>query len=206
MPQIGNDEYAPSCASACASQTLAPVGDTDCPTELSLEVAEITELFLDTRSSTAGAPSNPVTPYVVDTDNSAAFTTWRTSAVNNTAVGKVRVYYGQGEKPDTEDTVVTLHRNKKATIGTSHPMTFTVNIVDDVTYKALRTLQRCKGTYHAWYCTDTHVYGGDKGVLINIEKVSFLKTGGRGQHSTAVIKFSFVASTDPVRDAKPWDI
>lgn len=206
MAGIGNDEYSPTLAADCNSATLQAVGDTDCPTIESLEIAEISELYLDVRSEVLGTPENPITPYAVGTDNSAALTTWRTSAVNNTTAGKVRLYYGMGEKPETEETVVTLHRNKTAGLGTKHPMTFTVNIIDDITYNALRYIQANKGIYHAWFATDTYLYGGDKGMMINIEKVTFPKTGGRGAHATAIIKFSWAAIADPVRDAKPWTI
>lgn len=205
MAGIGNDEYSPTKVADCASNVLQPVGDTDCPTIDNLEVAEISEIYFDVRSETLGVPENPIATYTAGGDNSASLTNWRT-AVNNTTAGKVRVYYGIGEKPETEETVITLHRNKKAGLGTTHPFTFEVNLIDDATYDALRYMQVNKGIYHFWFATDTYFYGGDNGILVNIEKVTFPKAGGRGSNSKAKIVISWLADADPIRDKKTWTI
>ena len=38
MAVIGNDEYAPACAASCTAETLAAVGNTDCVSDLSIEL------------------------------------------------------------------------------------------------------------------------------------------------------------------------
>jgi hypothetical protein len=201
---IGNDEYSPTLAANCNAATLQTVGDTDCPTLENLEVAEISELYLDAKSETLGSPLNPVTPYTAGTGNGAAFTTWRTGSVDNTETGKVRVYYGIGEKPETEESTVTLHRGKVAGLSTKHPFTFRINLIDPATYEALRYMQRNKGEYHLWFATDTYIYGGSKGMLVNIEKVTFPKDGSRGSNAYATIKIGWLAQADPIRDKRTW--
>lgn len=203
MP-VGNDEYAPTCATECSDNLLAPVGDTDCPNFENLELSEINELFLDEKSAVFGIPKNPVATYTAWGDNAAALATWYAGVDNDTA-SNLRLYHGIGEKPEPTESTVTLHKGKTATAGKPrHVMTFTINLIDNVTYKALLKLQACKGTYHGWFGTDTYIYGGDNGIILDVEKVTFPKTGGRGDNAKAIITVSWSAISDPVRDLKVW--
>lgn len=204
MP-VGNDEFSPTCAASCAAETLAAVGNTDCVTDLSLELAEINELYLDTQSATFGTPTNPITSWTLDDadDNETELLAWY-AAKDNTTSSKVRFYYGRGEKPEPTETTLTLRKNKTVSIGTRHTLVYTIDVIDKATYKALRQLQACKGQFHAWFATDTYFYGGENGIIVDVEKVVFPKTGGRGSNSTCIITLSWSAKADPVRDVKPW--
>lgn len=202
MP-VGNDEYAPTCAASCSAETLAAVGDTDCISDLSLELSEINELFLDTKSATFGTPTNPVGTYTPWTDNETALLTWFAARSNSTAA-KVRLFYGRGEKPEPTETTVTLRKNKTHSLGTRHTLVYTIDVIDQTTYQALLKLQACKGQFHAWFSTDTFFYGGDNGIIVDIEKVVFPKTGGRGENAKCIITLSWSGKSDPVRDEKPW--
>jgi hypothetical protein len=202
MP-IGNDEYTPSCAASCAAETLASVGETDCITENALELSEINELYLDTKSATFGTPTNPVLTYTPWTDNEAVLLTWFAAKSNSTAA-KVRFLYGRGEKPEPTETTLTLRKNKTVSLGTRHTLVYTIDVIDDITYQFLMKLQACKGQFHAWFSTDTYFYGGDNGIIVDIEKVVMPKTGGRGENAKGIITLSWSAKSDPVRDAKPW--
>lgn len=202
MP-IGNDEYTPTCAASCSDQTLAAAGETNCANSINLELAEINELYLDEKSATFGTPKNPILTYTPWSDNAAVLTTWK-AAHDQTSAAKVRTYYGTGEKPEPNETTLTLHRGKIASIGTRHTLVYTINIIDDDTYQALLKLQACKGTFHMWYATDTYLYGADKGIIADVEKVVITKTGGRGDNSKAIITLGWNAYSDPVRDLKPW--
>lgn len=203
MAGVGNDLYTPSCAASCSDQTLAAFGDTDCANEENLELSEINELYLDEKSTTAFEPKNPVTGYVADADNATVLTTWR-AAYDNTTSAKVRLLHGVGEKPEPQETIITLHRGKSSSIGTRHTLAYTVNIIDDTTYNALRKLQACKGQYHAWFSTDTYFYGGKNGTLVDVEKVVFPKTGGRGENAKCIITVGWNAKADPIRDKRVW--
>lgn len=204
---IGNDEYTPTCAATCSAETLLAVGETDCPSDLSLELSEINELFLDTKSATAGQPTNPIAPdpaaYTAWGDNEAELLTWY-GLKDNSVADKVRFYYGRGEKPEPNETTLTLRKNKTVSIGTRHSLVYTVDIIDQTTYQALRQLQSCKGQFHAWFSTDSYVYGGDNGIIVDVEKVVFPKTGGRGENAKCIITLSWSAKADPIRDPKPW--
>lgn len=201
----GNDLYAPSCGTTCAATLLASVGNTDCASEATVELAEINELYLDEPSATAGIPKNPITGWTLaDAEkNATELTTWK-GLHDNTTASKVRSFYGIGEKPEPQETEVNLHKGKKVSIGTRHMLNFTVNVIDDTTYLALRTLQGCKGTYHLWYATDKNLYGGLNGIQVSVEKVVFVMSGGRGDITKAVITLGWNALTDPVRDPKTW--
>ena len=203
MAGIGNDLYTPTCAASCSDQTLDAVGDTDCANEENLELSEINELYLDEKSATLFVPTNPVTGYVVDTDNSTALSTWK-GLVDNSTSSKTRLYHGVGEKPEPQETIITLHRGKTSSIGTRHTLVYTINIIDAVTYKGLRKLQACKGQYHGWFSTDTYFYGGLNGILLDVEKVVFPKTGGRGENAKCIITLGWNAKADPVRDKRTW--
>lgn len=200
---MGNDQYTPSCATDCSLNTLAAFGNSDCANEDNIELAEINELYLDEASTTFGVPKNPITGWVQNADNSAALTTWR-AAVDNTTASKVRLLYGIGEKPEPAETTITLHKAKVVSLGTKNSLVFTINIIDESTYNALRKLQACKGTYHMWFATDTKFYGGLNGIRGDVEKVVFPKSGGRGSNATCVITIGWSAKADPVRDAKTW--
>lgn len=202
MP-VGNDEYAPICAASCSSETLAAVGDTDCISGDSLELSEINELYLDTKSATFGTPTNPVASYTPWSDNESDILTWFAGKSNSTA-NKVRFYYGRGEKPEPTETTITLRKNKVYSLGTRHTLVYTIDVIDQTTYQALLKLQACKGQFHAWFATDTFFYGGDNGIIVDIEKVVFPKTGGRGENAKCIITLSWSAKADPVRDPKPW--
>ena len=202
----GNDLYAPSCGTTCAATLLAAVGNTDCASESTVELAEINELYLDEPSgTTANVPKNPITGWTLaDAEkNATELTTWKGTHHLSTA-SKVRPFYGIGEKPEPTETEVPLHKGKKVSIGTRHSLNFTINVIDDTTYLALRTLQGCKGTYHAWFATDIYLYGGLNGIVCDIEKVVFVKSGGRADIAKAVITLGWNALTDPVRDPKTW--
>jgi len=203
MAVIGNDEYAPACAASCTAETLAAVGNTDCVSDLSIELSEINELFLDTASATYGTPTNPVATYTPWSDNESVLLTWYAAKSNSTS-SKVRFYYGRGEKPEPVETTLTLRKNKTVSLGTRHTLVYTIDIIDQTTYQALLKLQACKGQFHAWFSTDTYFYGGDNGVIVDIEKVVFPKTGGRGENAKCIITLSWSAKSDPVRDEKPW--
>lgn len=200
---MGNDQYTPSCATNCSDNLLAAVGNTDCANEFNIEIAEINELYLDEKSTTFGVPKNPITGWVQDTDNATVLTTWR-AAVSNTVASKVRFLFGIGSKPEPAETQITLHKGKLVSLGTKNSLLYTINIIDDATYNFLRKLQACKGTYHGWYATDTYFYGGLNGIILDVEKVVFVKDGGRGSNSTCVITFGWSAKADPVRDKKTW--
>lgn len=201
----GNDLYVPSCGATCSATTLASVGDTDCGNETNIEIAEINELYIDEVSATAGVPKNPITGWTNgDVDkNATELTTWKGTHHQSTS-GKVRTFYGVGEKPEPQITEISLHKGKKWAASNRHMVNFTINIIDDTTYLALRTLQACGGTYHIWYATDTYLYGGLNGIEADIEKVVFTKSGGRGDNSKAVITLGFNARSEPVRDPKTW--
>ena len=201
----GNDLYVPSCGTTCSATDLAAVGDTDCANEDTLELAEINELYLDAPSATAGQPTNPITGWTLgDTDkNASELTTWK-GAHHQTTTDKVRTYYGTGEKPEPTETTITLHKGKTISIGTRHMLNYTVSVIDDTTYLALRTLQACKGIYHAWFATDKYLYGGLNGIICDVEKVVFVRSGGRGDVTKAVITLGWNAKSDPVRDPKTW--
>ena len=113
-------------AASCSAETLAEVGDTDCISDLSLELSEINELFLDTKSATFGTPTNPVATYTPWADNEAVLLTWF-AAKHNTTASKVRYYYGRGEKPEPTETTVTLRKNKTHSLGTRHTLVYTVD-------------------------------------------------------------------------------
>jgi hypothetical protein len=200
---MGNDQYTPTCATDCSLNTLGAFGNTDCANENNIELAEINELYLDEASTTLGVPKNPITGWVQDTDNAAALTTWR-GLVNNATAAKTRLLFGIGEKPEPQETTITLHKAKLVSLCTKNSFVYTINIIDDDTYNALRKLQACKGTYHMWFATDTYFYGGLNGVRADVEKVAFVKSGGRGSNSTCVITLGWSAKADPVRDAKTW--
>lgn len=200
---VGNDLYTPSCAASCSSQTLDAVGDTDCANEENVELSEVNEIFLDEKSTTAFEPKNPVGTYTAGADNSASLTTW-VGAVDNSTSAKVRRIYGVGEKPEPASTQLTFHRGKLYNIGTRHQLVFTVNIIDQDTYDFGRKLQACGGQYHLWYSTDSYFYGGDNGIIADIEKVVFPKTGGRGENAKLIITLGWNAKADPIRDKRVW--
>jgi hypothetical protein len=195
--------YIPTCATNCGSETLQAVGSTDCANLQNVEVAEINELYLSNTSATFGQAQNRIATYTNFADNAAAITTWRT-AQNNTTAGTLRYIEGIGEKPEPEETTINLAKGKQLNIGTKHRMTYRIDIIDSTTRQFLLHLQGCKGTYHAWFATDTFLYGGQDGVLINIEKVAFNYSGGRGSNAYCMITFSWSAPVDPLRDAKTW--
>lgn len=205
MAVIGNDEFTPTCAASCAAATLAAVGDTDCPNEFSLELSEINELYLDTQSATFGTPTNPVTGYTVDDadHNETEYLTWYAAKSNSTS-NKVRFLYGRGEKPEPTESTITLRKNKQYSLGTRHVLVFTVDISDDTTYKFLRTLQACKGKFHAWFATDTYIYGGENGIIVDVEKVVRPLTGGRAENAKWILTLSWDMKAEPLRDRKPW--
>lgn len=199
----GNNEYTPTCAASCGLETLVNVGDTDCANELSLELAEISELFINERTATYGEPEKPITGWVENADNAAVITTWY-GAKSNSGTKTVKFLYGLGEKGEPTETTITLHKGKTSSVGTRHQITFTINLIDATTYSFLRKLQSCRGIYHVWFATDVYLYGGKNGIIADIEKVVFLKTGGRGDNAKAVITIGWNATADPVRDAKTW--
>ena len=202
MP-IGNDEYTPSCAASCSTETLNAVGDTDCISDNSIELSEINELYLDTKSATFGVPTNPVATYTPWADNEASLLTWF-AAIDNTTASKVRLILGRGEKPEPTETTLTLRKNKTVTLGTRHTLVYTIDAIDNTTYQFLQKLQACKGQFHAWFSTDTFFYGGDNGIIVDVEKVVMPKTGGRGENAKGIITLGWSAKADPVRDVKPW--
>jgi hypothetical protein len=203
MAVIGNDEYTPSGAANCEDQLLSAVGNTDCANEGTLELAEINILHLDEKSAVYGEPKNPITGWTLGADNETEILTWRTGHSNTTA-SKVRTYYGTGEKPEPTETTITLRKNKVISLGTKHMLNYTIQVMDNDTYDALRALQANKGQFHAWFCTDSYLYGGDNGIICDVEKVVFTKAGGRGDVSKCIISLSWSAKADPVRDALPY--
>jgi len=201
-----NDEYSPTCATDCDDQLLAPVGNTHCPTDATVELAQINVLHFDEKdTSTPGSPKNPILTYTAGGDNSTVITTWR-GTHDNTTASKIRTYVGTGEKPEPNETEVELHKGIKYTIGSRHVLVYTINVIDAATYTALRTMQGCKGQYHIWYATDTYLYGADKGILVDVEKVVFPKSGGRTDISKCIVTLAWNAKTDPIRDVLPYDV
>jgi hypothetical protein len=203
MPVIGNDEYTPTGAANCDDQLLSAVGNTDCANEGTLELAEINILHLDEKSATYGTPKNPITGWTLGGSNETPITTWRATHSNSVA-SKVRTYYGTGEKPEPTETTITLRKNKVISLGTKHMLNYTIQVMDNDTYDALRALQANKGQFHTWFCTDSYLYGGDNGIICDVEKVTFTKSGGRGDVSKCVLTLSWSAKADPVRDALPY--
>jgi hypothetical protein len=201
-----NDEYTPSCATDCTDQLLAAVGDTGCASDLTVEMAEINFIHLDEKDpTTPGSPKTPIAGYSLDADNATVILTWRALHDNATA-SKIRSLVGIGEKPEPNESAITLHKGITYSIGTRHVMTYTINVINDASYKFLRTLQACKGQYHLWFGTDTYLYGADKGIIADIEKIVFPKTGGRTDNSKCIITFGWNAKSDPVRDALPYEV
>lgn len=202
MPN-GNDNYTPSSATSCSAETLAAIGATDCANSSNLELAEINEFYLSEKGANEGEAANRITTYTAWGSNAAAIATWR-GLVDNTGNGGLRLIYGRGEKPEPEETTITLRKNKQVTLGTRHRMVYTVDVIDNSTYQFLMKLQAWKGAYHAWYCTDSYLYGGQDGIIADVEKVTFDFSGGRGENTKARITISWSAKADPVRDAKTW--
>lgn len=201
-----NDEYTPSGAVDCSAQLLAAVGDTSCPSDLTIELAEINVLHLDEKDETTpGSPKNPILTYTEGGDNEAVILTWRATH-DNTVASKVRTFVGTGEKPEPTTTTITLHKGVNFDLVTRHTLVYTINIMDDPTYLALRTLQANKGQYHMWNCTDTYLHGGDKGVIVDVEKVVFPKTGGRGENTKCIITMGWNAKAEPLRDVLPYEV
>jgi hypothetical protein len=198
MPQ-----YIPTCATNCGDEVLKAVGATDCANLANVEVAEISELYLSNTSATVGEAVNRLATYTAFGDNAAALTTWK-AAQNNATAGALRYVEGIGEKPEPEETTITLAKGKQINIGTKHRMTYRIDVVDKTTHEFLLHLQGCKGTYHAWFATDTYIYGGQDGMLINIEKVTSNYSGGRGSNAFWTITFSWSNPVDPLRDPKTW--
>jgi len=202
MPN-GNDNYTPSCAASCSAETLNAVGSTDCANLSNLELAEINEIYLSEPSATPLQATNRITTYTAWGSNAAAISTWK-GLENNDAAGGLRVIYGRGEKPEPEETTLTLRKGKQVTLGTRHRLVYTIDVIDNKTYQFLMKLQACKGTYHVWYCTDTYLYGGQDGIVADIEKVTLDYSGGRGENVKARITLSWSAKADAVRDPKTW--
>jgi len=201
-----NDLYTPSCATDCSAQLLAAVGDTNCANDATVELAEINIIHLDEKDPLVpGSPITPIAGYVAAADNETVILAWR-ALHDNTVASKVRTYVGIGEKPEPNETQVTLHKGKQFSIGIRHILTYTINVIDADTYDALRTLQACKGEYHLWFATDTYLYGGDNGIIADIEKVTFPKTGGRTDNSKCIITLGWTAKADPIRDTLPYDV
>lgn len=201
-----NDLYTPSCATDCDDQALAATGNTHCPSANSLELAEINILHLAQKdSATPGSPIAPIASYAVDGDNETAILAWR-AAHDNTTANAVRTYVGTGEKPEGSSTDITLHKGIVFSLENRHQLVYTISIIDQATYKALRTLQACKGKFHAWFCTDSYIYGADKGIIVDVEKVVFPKTGGRGDVGKCIITLGWSAKADPIRDPLPYEV
>ena len=203
---VYNNTYSPSCATDCDDQLLAEVGNTNCPSSATLEIAEINILHLDERDgATAGSPKTPIAAVDPLTITEAEILTWR-GLHDNVTASKVRTLVGVGEKPEGSSTEVELHKGIKHTLENREQLVYTISIIDDATYLALRTLQACKGKYHAWFATDSFLYGGQNGMIVDVEKVSFTKTGGRSSVSTCTITLGWSADAEPVRNPLPYEV
>jgi hypothetical protein len=195
--------YTPTCAASCSAEVLAAIGATDCANSSNLEIAEINELYLSDPSGTVGQATSRMATYTPFGSNSDAIATWR-ALVNATTAGALRLVYGRGEKPEPEEVQITLRKGKTVSIGTTHRMVYTIDVIDQATYQFLLKLQACKGKFHAWYATDTYLYGGQDGVIADIEKVTFDFSGGRGENVKARITLSWNWANEPERDPKTW--
>lgn len=195
--------YTPTCAADCSDETLIAVGETDCISSANIELAEINELYLDIKSATAGQATNRIATYTAFGDNAAALTTWK-GLHDNTTASKIRTLYGRGEKPEPTETTLTFRKAKTVNIGTKHTMVYTIDVLDKVTYQFLLKLQGCKSQFHMWYSTDNLIFGGQDGVIVDIEKVVFPLTGGRGENRKAILTVSWSHVCDPEYDEKTW--
>lgn len=195
--------YTPTCAASCSAEVLAAVGSTDCANLTNIELAEINEVYLSDPSNTAGQAENRLASYTAFGSNASAIATWR-ALVDNSTAGALRLVYGRGEKPEPEETLLTLRKNTQVSIGTIHRFVYTIDIIDQTTYQFLLKLQACRGKFHMWYATDTYLYGGQDGIIANVEKVTFDYSGGRGENVKARITFSWSHPNDPERDPKTW--
>lgn len=204
---MANDTYTPTCTTDCDSQLLATVGNTTCPSPTSVELAEINILHLDERDLTSpGDPKNPITGYAEDADNEAAILTWR-GLHDNAVASKVRTLVGTGEKPEKTASTVTLHRGITYEPGNPRrTLVYTISIYDDATNKFLRTLEACKGTYHAWFANDTYLRGGINGTIVDVEKCVHVMTGGTGDVGKWVLTLGWNAGAEPLRDPLPYDV
>lgn len=204
---MANDTYTPTCATDCNEQVLAAVGNTNTPSNTSVELAEINILHLDEVDPLVpGSPKNPITGYVADADNEAVILTWR-GLHDNTAPSKVRTFVGTGEKPEPTSNTITLHKGITYEPGTARrTLIYTISIYDDATNDALRKIEACKGTYHAWFANDTYLRGGEAGITVDIEKCVHVMTGGRGDVGKWVLTLGWNAKASTVRDLLPYSV
>lgn len=204
---MSNGYYVPTCEADCDNIVL-PDFSNPCASEDTIELGELEDLFLSEKSTTAGVPKNPITGWVSaglaadPTINEAAINTWY-GTVDNGAVDSLRHLEGIGEKPEPTSVTVDLAKGKKIDVSTTQTTTFVFNVMDNARYEAFRKIQKCKGEYHAWYTTNSALYGGINGIIINIEKAYFTYSGKTPK--TFTIVFTWVDASDPPRDAKPFN-
>lgn len=116
--------------------------------------------------------------------------------------GDIVAYTVVGDKPLAEPVQFTGSKNRNVITTRNHTLNFDVDETNDVNYEAMRKMQ-CGGKFRIWYKTSADkLYGGSKGVLVDISIGDVLARGDEMERFTGVLTWK--DKFDPPRIPSPF--
>lgn len=89
----------------------------------------------------------------------------------------IRAFTVIGDKPVPNSVSKDISNGRKFVVGKDHVINFLIDDVSDKNYEAMRAFE-CGGQFRLWYETEGgHMYGGNEGILVNINLDSQLNRG-----------------------------
>ena len=149
----------PTCPTGCTS-TLPTVSFSDCAPELGF--GEIQSIFIG--GSTVDPFNNPATP-------------WTSLAAWTTAIGTTLVeLVVSADLPAAAADELVISKGRKVYTPASHTINFDIDDVTASNYEFGR-MTSCNSKYRIWFATPEYMFGGNDGILVNINVRPVIERG-----------------------------
>lgn len=187
----------PACPENCAAFTMPTVVSDDCVDSIDLQLGEIKRILVTVpatdKTKALGGPT--------DWTDSADWTT----ALHQTTASKVRSFYGIGDIPDPEDTIVSLHDGKTKVASSKFTLNFDILDLNDTNYEAARKFQ-CGTSIRYWYEDRSgYLHGGQDGIPGTLTKVTMPHERGNDAYKKIKFLINWNAKCSPARIPSPWE-
>lgn len=181
-------EIVPTCPDGCSS--ILPIVDFDiCSPEVYF--GEIEKIYLS---------SGDADPFTDWTD----LAEWvaRVDATDVADKDKIREFHVMADLPAATADEIALSLGRKVYSPATHTINVDIDDISDDNYEFARTTS-CNVQFRVWFATESHMYGGNDGILAN---VNFRPVIERGQKSINKISgtISWENQFSPERTTNPY--
>lgn len=185
------------CPENCGDFVMPNFNSGDCVDDYEIELSEIKRILITTPSPT---DSNLAVGAPADWTNKAQWA----SAIDNTAVGKIRSIYGIGSEDEGSDKVITIHDNIQKIVSTIKTVLFKILNRNSENYAAANKFS-CGATVRFWYETrGGYLYGGPQGIKATVSKPKDPKNEGADSIAQLILPLVYESSCLPLRIVSPW--